>query len=219
MGALDQSVWSDCLTIPTFQCKDAKHDHFGACYRTNGNMWSCWAEWMTFNDEIVGFEERRDAECQQMSLNDEIVCFEEKSDSECQQMTFNGEIVGYECQQMILNDEIVGFEERSESECQQMTLNDEIVGFEGASRTRTTAQLCQLLRCLIVSSLMNTWVTFNEEIAGFEGKSDSEGQQMSLNNEIVCFEEKSDSACQQMRPSMVRSRWLRGEGATLSLSR
>merc|ERR1712032_776282 len=185
MGALDQSVWSDCLTIPTFQCKDAKHDHFGACYRTNGNMWSCWAEWMTFNDEIVGFEERRDAECQQMSLNDEIV----------------------------------GFEERIESECQQMTLNDEIVGFEGASRTRTMAQLCQLLRCLIVSSLMKTWMTFNDEIVGFEGKSDSECQQMSLNNEIVCFEEKSNSACQQMRLSTVRSRWLRGEGATLSLSR
>jgi hypothetical protein len=64
--ALGQSEWPDCLTIPTFPGKCPIADHPGACYRTDGRMWSCWADW----------EESSDAECQQMTLNDEIVGFE-----------------------------------------------------------------------------------------------------------------------------------------------
>jgi len=64
--ALDQNQWPDCLTIPTFPGKCPIADHPGACYRTDGRMWSCWADW----------EEKSDAECQQMTLNDEIVGFE-----------------------------------------------------------------------------------------------------------------------------------------------
>jgi hypothetical protein len=64
--ALDQTEWPDCLTIPTFPGKCPIENHPGACYRTNGQMWSCWADW----------EEMSDSECQQMTLNDEIVGFE-----------------------------------------------------------------------------------------------------------------------------------------------
>jgi hypothetical protein len=64
--AINQEAWPDCLTIPTFPGKCPIADHPGACYRTDGRMWSCWADW----------EESSDAECQQMTLNDEIVGFE-----------------------------------------------------------------------------------------------------------------------------------------------
>jgi hypothetical protein len=64
--AINQEQWPDCLTIPTFPGKCPIADHPGACYRTDGRMWSCWADW----------EESSDAECQQMTLNDEIVGFE-----------------------------------------------------------------------------------------------------------------------------------------------
>jgi len=56
----------DCKTIPTFPGKCPIQEHPGACFRTDGKMWSCWSEWqiqsgqdcqmMTLNDEIVGFE-------------------------------------------------------------------------------------------------------------------------------------------------------------------
>ena len=41
-------------------------EHPGACYRTDGKMWSCWADW----------EELDDDDCQSMTLNDEIAGFE-----------------------------------------------------------------------------------------------------------------------------------------------
>jgi hypothetical protein len=58
--------WPDCMTIPTFPGKCPVEEHPGACYRTDGKMWSCWADW----------EELDDDDCQSMTLNDEIVGFE-----------------------------------------------------------------------------------------------------------------------------------------------
>jgi len=37
--------WPDCMTIPTFPGKCPVEEHPGACYRTDGKMWSCWADW------------------------------------------------------------------------------------------------------------------------------------------------------------------------------
>jgi len=61
-----QTEWPDCMTIPTFPGKCPVEEHPGACYRTDGKMWSCWADW----------EELDDDDCQSMTLNDEIVGFE-----------------------------------------------------------------------------------------------------------------------------------------------
>jgi len=61
-----QIEWPDCMTIPTFPGKCPVEEHPGACYRTDGKMWSCWADW----------EELDDDDCQSMTLNDEIVGFE-----------------------------------------------------------------------------------------------------------------------------------------------
>jgi len=56
----------ECLSIPTFPGKCPIELHPGACYRTDGQMWSCWADW----------EWKTDADCQMMTLNDELVGFE-----------------------------------------------------------------------------------------------------------------------------------------------
>jgi len=61
-----QTEWPDCMTIPTFPGKCPVEEHPGACFRTDGKMWSCWADW----------EEMDDDDCQSMTLNDEIVGFE-----------------------------------------------------------------------------------------------------------------------------------------------
>jgi len=58
--------WPDCMSIPTFPGKCPVEEHPGACYRTDGKMWSCWADW----------EELDDDDCQSMTLNDEIVGYE-----------------------------------------------------------------------------------------------------------------------------------------------
>lgn len=58
--------WPECLTIPTFPGKCPIEEHPGACFRTDGKMWSCWSDW----------EEKDDDECMGMTLNDEIVGFE-----------------------------------------------------------------------------------------------------------------------------------------------
>jgi len=63
---ITQTEWPDCLEVPTFPGKCPIEDHPGACYRTDGKMWSCWADW----------EEKEDSECQQITLNDEIVGYE-----------------------------------------------------------------------------------------------------------------------------------------------
>jgi len=61
-----QTEWPDCMTIPTFAGKCPVEEHPGACYRTDGKMWSCWADW----------EELDDDDCQSMVLNDKVVGFE-----------------------------------------------------------------------------------------------------------------------------------------------
>jgi len=61
-----QTEWPDCMTVPTFPGKCPVEEHPGACFPTDGKMWSCWADW----------EEMDDDDCQSMTLNDEIVGFE-----------------------------------------------------------------------------------------------------------------------------------------------
>jgi len=63
---IDQDTWVECLTIPTFPGKCPISEAPGACFRTDGRMWSCWADW----------DEMSDSMCQQMTLNDEIVGYE-----------------------------------------------------------------------------------------------------------------------------------------------
>jgi len=63
---INQGDWVDCMAVPSFPGKCPIENHPGACYRTNGKMWSCWADWEQYSDE----------ECQVITLNDDIVGYE-----------------------------------------------------------------------------------------------------------------------------------------------